>query len=549
MSLLKKLFWLCAAAFLLAAIYVQWRAGGAGDKSWLLYAAGLGLKGRTLYGDVIETNPPLVLWLYSIPSWLSLKTGIADTALLVMLAMAATGLSVFMCLRLLNHSDLPVKEHTGPLAMFLLWLLVARTDPAYFGDRDWLMLVLTLPYVLRFLPSLAQASLPRSLRMAIGFAAALGFCLKPHALILLAGLHLYQLFTRGLRIVTFVENVIIYLGMIAYVACVYRYAPGYMTTVLPMVMVTYGAFARRLDGFLYGGIALFTLVVSFCEFRRSNDSPYRRDIYYLVFVVFQVLAYALANNGWGYAYNPLMCYALLTGFWLLQEFRWLRGEAEAGYASSRHFAFGERAALLALSAHVSFNLLVVGMSLSASHEFKCEDYPRCMLNRELTQEAQNKGSFMALTPVVGDWVQISRDSGAAWDVRFNHLWMLYRFFISGQEFTLAHQDIIDYTADAIARDLQRDKPAVVFVEAGIIARETHEQLDLPVFLSSNHRFAQSWRHYGYQRRMDRCDAKKDAANDARSDAAKSLSPQPAATHPPKPKPLGCSFDVYYRKSD
>src|SRR5262249_54775154 len=46
--------------------------GSAGDKSWLLMVARMMLEGKRLYVDVVEVNPPLILWLYAIPAWLAL---------------------------------------------------------------------------------------------------------------------------------------------------------------------------------------------------------------------------------------------------------------------------------------------------------------------------------------------------------------------------------------------------------------------------------------------------------------------------------------------
>ena len=45
------------------------------------------------------------------------------------------------------------------------------------------------------------------------------------------------------------------------------------------------------------------------------SSPVRRDLYYLLLLMPALLLYALANNGWGYTYCPLISIVLLFTGW------------------------------------------------------------------------------------------------------------------------------------------------------------------------------------------------------------------------------------------
>jgi hypothetical protein len=46
------------------------------DIAWLLYVARRWLAGRELYVDVVEVNPPLIVWISAIPIWLAGVLGI-----------------------------------------------------------------------------------------------------------------------------------------------------------------------------------------------------------------------------------------------------------------------------------------------------------------------------------------------------------------------------------------------------------------------------------------------------------------------------------------
>ena len=41
------------------------------DVAWLLYVARRWMAGRELYVDVVEINPPLIVWISAIPMWLA----------------------------------------------------------------------------------------------------------------------------------------------------------------------------------------------------------------------------------------------------------------------------------------------------------------------------------------------------------------------------------------------------------------------------------------------------------------------------------------------
>src|SRR5579871_4113936 len=69
----------CLAAFLLflLMLYLQFYAGDAGDKNWLIYATRKWLSGGKLYVDVFDLNSPILLWMYALPVFASLKLGIS----------------------------------------------------------------------------------------------------------------------------------------------------------------------------------------------------------------------------------------------------------------------------------------------------------------------------------------------------------------------------------------------------------------------------------------------------------------------------------------
>src|SRR5690606_33794299 len=70
---IMKKNWLAIIIGLLAGLclYIQLTSYISIDNGWLLYATDRWLDGEVLYRDILETNPPLIVWLYAIPTWIA----------------------------------------------------------------------------------------------------------------------------------------------------------------------------------------------------------------------------------------------------------------------------------------------------------------------------------------------------------------------------------------------------------------------------------------------------------------------------------------------
>ena len=247
----------CCLLVLMAAL-MHVLAGYAGDKTWLLVAAQLVVKGRQLDVDVIEVNPPLVVWLYAVAAWMAQRVpALKDFMWLGLMGLVTVGFSVRLCAALMaKHPMFAVGTQDRRLvAGFLLVLFVAFTGASYFFDREHILLVCTFPYFLRWMPSLARQAFPPDVRLAVGALAALGFCIKPYTVIIFAVLQLLVMVReRSPAILVSLENAVIYAACMAYLVCVWHFTPAYIHDIMPMAVATYWAFRSPRDGhFLCAG--------------------------------------------------------------------------------------------------------------------------------------------------------------------------------------------------------------------------------------------------------------------------------------------------------
>jgi hypothetical protein len=496
-----------AVLLLMVSSYVHFLSANAADKNWLLVAARMWLSGKKLYVDIFEVNPPLIVWLYAIPVGLSgVLPFLRDYNILVLLGLGVIMLVIRLCVRLIAlHPAFAEKEGRQMVfALLLAYTFIFWTAPMYFLDREHILLVLTFPYILRFAPTLARRELPLSTRVAVGLCAAVGFCIKPHAAIVFMALQvLYVLRERSPAILTSVENLIIYAAGALYIIIVVTVMPEYLRTVLPMAMATYDAYSRKLTG-IYSIITFAVIMgLTFADFRTRYTSPLRREVYYFLGVCGGYLAYALANNGWAYTYNPLISMARVVAGWVLLEFLWLKSDAEARGMPVTPFIFGARACGLNLALSTGFYLIVFA---SYFYAFDCESSLDCRSGRLFFRQVRqyHAHSFGGMSLEFYKWSELSRETGERWDTRFNHLWMLPKFLLSGPDFARRNQWIIDYVGNAYAEDLNRWKPDIMFIDASPEFFSKHPYFDLVGFFSRVPAFREAWTHYGHAGSIDAC---------------------------------------------
>ncbi len=520
-----------ALFLLLLASYVQFLSANAADKNWLLLAARMLVSGKKLYTDIFEINPPLIVWLYTAPVWISEHlTFLKDYNVLTLLGFALIALVIGISMRLiaLHPAFAQEKKKQQTFALLLAYIFIFFTAPMYFFDREHILLVLTFPYVLRFAPAIARQPLPLCMRLVIGLLGAVGFCIKPHAIILFALLQLlYLLRERSFAILVSIENLIIYVLGGAYIASIVFTMPEYLHTVLPMAMATYSAYSRKLSG-IYSIVTFIVIMgITFADFRPRHASPMRREVYYFLGVCVGYLAYALANNGWSYTYNPLISIARFMAGWVMLEFLWLKHDHELRGLPSKPFLFGARACGFNLFMNAVFYLLIFS---SYFFTFDCEHTLSCRSDRIFMREAKqyHPHSFGMMSLEFGKGSELARETEGSWDTRFNHLWMLPKFILSNPDFTRQNQWIIDYVGNAYAQDLERWKPEILYIDASPVFFGKQPYFDLIAYYGAVPAFQKAWAHYQHAGVIDAC-----------------LPPPP---DDPKSKGVqfDCRFDVYSR---
>jgi hypothetical protein len=206
------------------------------DIAWLLYVARRWMAGRELYVDVVEVNPPLIVWISAIPlqlaAWLDVSPQFTT---LPFFATAILGCAWWTAslLRLQGGvlSDrVPVFAAIGSLLLIL--------PAGDFGQREHLLVAAFLPYLAIFARSLDGRRASLAVSLAAGVLAGLGCALKPRYAAVFVVLECLAL-TRGLRPWRALPLAAGF-TLTGYAALVAIVCPAYLAHAVPLALALYG---------------------------------------------------------------------------------------------------------------------------------------------------------------------------------------------------------------------------------------------------------------------------------------------------------------------
>lgn len=260
-----------SAWFLQAQFFLNW------DVSWLMLATRRLLEGGTYSGNFFETNPPLILFLYMPPVILGKVTGISLALLLrayiFFLASLSLGLCLWLIQRLFPRQDAGLAGYVL-VTLAIIYLIVPMYE---FGQRDHLLVILSLPYFLLVSLRLKNEAFNPCSAILIGVLAGIGFSIKPHFFMAPILVELYYLWNKKTWLAWVrIETLTIAAIVLVYLAAILRFFPDYVFFIVP--------FSMRLYYFVLGDpwtmlvrypLACFCLLPFLFYFIMDKGKPYK----------------------------------------------------------------------------------------------------------------------------------------------------------------------------------------------------------------------------------------------------------------------------------
>ena len=283
-----------------------------GDIAWLLYAARRVAEGATLYVDLIEINPPLIVWL-SIPAvWLADLLGTSMMTAFTVYVLAIAAGSLMLVNRVLRvGSGLEPASRRGFVALFTLAAITL--SGIMFGQREQLMLLATAPYaVLVAARTRGRATSPRT-AAGVGVLGGIGFAIKPHFVLVWLALEVLAWFESSDRRVLRPEV----LGVVAagglYVLAVVLFASEYFTMV-QRLGAAYAGFRQEGLGELAATPFTVALLVGIVYYRLAAPGGAARHLVKtaVVFATTALAIVAIQGQGFYYHYYPVLAWVVVT---------------------------------------------------------------------------------------------------------------------------------------------------------------------------------------------------------------------------------------------
>src|SRR5262245_40398557 len=159
-----------------------------GDQALYLVAAGKALDGAQFGRDIVDVNPPLILWLSEIPVALSRALGVLPQSAMQALLGLLTATTLLWCLGLSLRPGEQLRRSSLAWALAALILYATTIHSWYYlGQREHILVLFILPYLFLAWRELEAApGISRGRRLAAGLLAVAGCGLKPQHLLVMA---------------------------------------------------------------------------------------------------------------------------------------------------------------------------------------------------------------------------------------------------------------------------------------------------------------------------------------------------------------------------
>jgi hypothetical protein len=304
-----------ALAVVVLALLAQIRLPLNADAQWILNVAGRMLDGQHLYRDILEINPPLVIWLQIPVVWLARHLGLSPATVyrvgLAAVAVLSTALTFRFFVRSAEGRQF---RGRGWVPALLLGVFLILPGGA-FGQREQIIGILLLPYVALQALRVERMPVRRLAAIVAGVGAAIAICLKPY----FVGTWLLILIYRAVagrprRLRVEPEDAAITGVGVGYVAAVLWLAPGFLALASTFAG-TYAAYTTMTRSqILLESAAIIWFVVALAAWQVRKETRTSPLGTLLVLVAVGAIAAAVwQGKGWTYHFLPAVMASVLLG--------------------------------------------------------------------------------------------------------------------------------------------------------------------------------------------------------------------------------------------
>ncbi len=400
------------------------------DVAWLLYVARKWLEGQRLYEDLVEVNPPLIVWLYAIPAWTAAALNVAPKLVAIPFFTALLLGAAYWSAALLEGraniftSKIPV---FAAIASLLLGL-----PGIEFGQREHLLIAACLPYICLYARELDGEAEPRITGTLAGILAGLGCALKPSYLLAIVAIELVAAL-RGHRVLR-AAPIAAFAAAGLYGLSVILFVPAFLEKAVPLAFALYGGtdtpcweILLQSSRLIFGQAVIILLCWS-SNTTLARRSPFKRHLLLglTAFAVAATIVFVLQGKNWFYHRLPA------TAATVLALFLWIAAVLPPRLDEAvRNVMSGVKRAHLARLAPVPLVLGALTLFAFADYE-RLRPWVEAAVEPALSTEVklerlirkEHAKTYIAFSEWIALGFPVVNNTGVTWASRFDSMWAL-----------------------------------------------------------------------------------------------------------------------------
>lgn len=273
---------------------------------WLISNNRAFLHGAALYHDIVETNPPMAVFIYLPAALVEHWTGwAAEAVFTVMVLLAGMASAVFFSRSLKSDS-----RWTLPVTLFVV--LIAPLSA--FGEREHVATILMLPLFGVLIRRASGEASGWPAIIASGLLAGMAPMIKPYFALGIITACLWLAFRRrNLRGLFAPEAMIAAAMTLMIAALVWLYLPAYPREVLPLLMDVYAPLRRPLGDFIWSTnvqACVIAVILLYLAMRGRRAEPLTGVL--LAGAAGFFIAFLIQGRGWSYHAWPAVALLMLA---------------------------------------------------------------------------------------------------------------------------------------------------------------------------------------------------------------------------------------------
>lgn len=271
--------------------------------------------------DFFDTNPPLVFYLLVPPHLFShlFSIGLINAYRIYILLLSIG--SLLACSFLLQKIFLKQDRflvHFLSLGLACTFVLFPLGD---FGQREHILFILTIPYILTAVCRFQGQILPSAFLVGVGVFAAFGFALKPFFLLTIVGIEIYGMwYTRCKYSWISIDVISIFTCLLLYFFLILVRHSHYIEIAVPILRdFYYSGFSNTWYEMFASPSLIFCGLAMIFILKDKDNYPVFCSILLITLITF-IFAYALQHTSWHYHLLPAESMAWILAIFSLSLF-------------------------------------------------------------------------------------------------------------------------------------------------------------------------------------------------------------------------------------